>query len=497
MEDESVYTFIYKTVREYYQYEDFLEKKLQENSHSHKLNEGYLIDKNYIDYWKRFTNYDVIKNKIKYRDYQDAKPIIYQYRRLNNLKKYQPDAIQYVFYTPYDLTNSLNQGRSYALIHQNFWLLICTQKGLSEKGGMNYIIGKNNIIFDFNKFGNCHIITYDNIIDNSYQIIQGGNNGNNSYRRIIYNNNNNNNNYNDDNDQYRNSYNNNNNNNFNNNSFNNNSVNPNNFNNDNFNNNYNDNGEELELRKILLLYAFEQEIKRKINNLQYKEDDFQTYYLISKEWIEQYKSCYRYDEICRMIQKKEDLKKFLNNGYDEAKRNMHLILKKISFNNNNAKINFPVSLKNNNTFLSERNEVKLSNQNIVSYWKNFEILNEDLTNLLSKSESHQYNFLGNSSDAKCLFCSGKVIIDLSNDEHNANNYLYEIGSINNTDMIYYDEFIFFYEDEESKNDNLSKFKNDYLKFQKENLNFGINLECELYSQNGYAYGIAYKIPPHE
>ena len=64
-------------------------------------------------------------------------------------------------------------------------------------------------------------------------------------------------------------------------------------------------------------------------------------------------------------------------------------------------------------------------------------------------------------------------------------------------MIYYDEFIFFYEDEESKNDNLSKFKNDYLKFQKENLNFGINLECELYSQNGYAYGIAYKIPPHE
>ena len=122
MEDESVYTFIYKTVREYYQYEDFLEKKLQENSHSHKLNEGYLIDKNYIDYWKRFTNYDEIKNKIKYRDYQDAKPIIYQYRRLNNFKKYQPDAIQYVFYTPYDLTNSLNQGRSYALIHQNFWL---------------------------------------------------------------------------------------------------------------------------------------------------------------------------------------------------------------------------------------------------------------------------------------------------------------------------------------------------------------------------------------
>ena len=470
MEDEAVYTFIYKTVREYYQYEDYIEQKLQEDYHRPKTNEGYLIDKKYYDYWKKFTNYDEIKNKIKNRDYLDAKPIIYQYRRANNLKVYQSDAKQYLFYTSEDLINALNQGKSFVLINQNFWFLICTQKGLRERGGAIYILGKNKITFVFSQIDNCQIVTYDNIIDNSNEIYQKGDNSN----RIQ------NNNYNK---RYINSPNN---------SFNN-SIN-NSFNNNNNNNNFNE--EELELRKILLLYAYEQEIKKKINNLKYKDDNFETYYLISKDWILEYKRCYRYDEICRMIQKKDDLKVLLNNGYEQAKRNMHKILKKISFNNNNAKKYFPENLRNNNTFLSERNEAKINNQYVISYWKNFEIVNEDLKNLLSKSESHNYNFQS-ASDANCLICSGKVVIDLSKDEYNENNYVYEVGLISNNDMLYYDEYIFRYEDEESKNDNLNCFKNDFLCFQREKLNFGIDLECDLLNQNGYAYGTAFKIPLHD
>ena len=469
MEEEAVYTFIYKTVREYYQYEDYIEQKLQEDYHRPKTNEGYLIDKKYYDYWKKFTNYDEIKNKIKNRDYLDAKPIIYQYRRANNLKVYQNDAKQYLFYTSEDLINALNQGKSFVLINQNFWFLICTQKGLRERGGAIYILGKNKITFVFSQIDNCQIVTYDNIIDNSNEIYQKGDNSN----RIQ------NNNYNK---RYINSPNN---------SFNN-SIN-NSFNNNN-NNNFNE--EELELRKILLLYAYEQEIKKKINNLKYKDNDFKTYFLISKDWILEYKRCYRYDEICRMIQKKDDLKVLLNNGYEQAKRNMHLILKKISFNNNNAKKYFPENLRNNNTFLSERYEAKINNQYIISYWKNFEIVNEDLKDLLSISESHKYNFQG-ASEANCLICSGKVIIDLSKDDYNKNNYVYEIGLISNNDMLYYEEYIFRYEDEESKNDNLNYFKNDFLNFQREKLNFGIDLECDLLNQSGYAYGTAFKIPPHE
>ena len=479
MEDEAVYTFIYKTVREYYQYEDYIEQKLQEDYHRPKTNEGYLIDKKYYDYWKKFTNYNEIKNKIKNRDYLDAKQIIYQYRRTNNLKVYQNDAKQYFFYNSEDLINALNQGKSYVLINQNFWFLICTQEGLRERGGVNYILGKNTITFVFNQFDNCQIVTYDNIIDNSNQIYQKGDS---SMRR--------------QNNNYNNGYKNNLNNSLNtsyNNSLNNNINNSNNFNNNN-NNNFSE--EELELRKILLLYAYEQEIKKKINNLKYKDNDFKTYFLISKEWILEYKRCYRYDEICKMIQSKDYLKTLLNNGYEQAKRNMHKILKKISFKNNNAKKYFPEKLRNNNTFLSERYEAKINNQYVISYWKNFEIINEDLKNLLSKSESHNYNFDG-ASDANCLICSGKIVIDLSKDEYNENNYVYEIGLISNFDMLYYDEFIFTYEDEESKNDNLNYFKNDFLSFQREKLNFGIDLECDLLNQSGYAYGTAFKIPPHE
>ena len=493
MEEEAVYTFIYKTVREYYQYEDYIEQKLQEDYHKPKTNEGYLIDKKYYDYWKKFTNYDEIKNKIKNRDYLDAKPIIYQYRRANNLKVYQSDAKQYLFYKSEDLINALNQGKSFVLINQNIWFLICTEKVLRERGGVIYILGKNKITFVFSQFDNLQIVTYDNIIDNSNEIYQKGNNSNriqnNSYNKNYINSSNN-----SLNNSLNNSYNHiiNNNNNYNNNKNNYN----NNNNNFNINNNNDFSAEDLDLRKILLLYAYEQEIKKKINNLKYKDKDFQTYFLISKDWILEYKKCYRYDEICRMIQKKDVLKALLNNGYDQAKRNMHIILKKISFNNNNAKKYFPENLRNNNTFLSERNKVKINNQYIISYWKNFEIINEDLKNLLSKSESHNY-FFDSASDANCLICSGKIVIDLSKDEYNENNYVYEIGLISNNDMLYYDEYLFRYEDEESKNDNLNCFKNDFLSFQREKLNFGIDLECDLLNQNGYAYGTAFKIPPHD
>lgn len=78
--------------------------------------------------------------------------------------------------------------------------------------------------------------------------------------------------------------------------------------------------EEKELEKLLLLYAYEQEMKNKINNLTYKEDKFNNYYLISKEWITQYKKYYHYNEICRMIQKKDELKSLLDKGFNEAKK---------------------------------------------------------------------------------------------------------------------------------------------------------------------------------
>ena len=64
-------------------------------------------------------------------------------------------------------------------------------------------------------------------------------------------------------------------------------------------------------------------------------------------------------------------------------------------------------------------------------------------------------------------------------------------------MLYNDEYIFKYEDEEGKNESLNYLRNNnFLNFQKENIDLGINLECELV-KDGYAYGSVFKIPPHD
>ena len=63
-------------------------------------------------------------------------------------------------------------------------------------------------------------------------------------------------------------------------------------------------------------------MKNKINNLTYRDKRFSNYYLISKEWILEYKRCYHYDEMSKMIRKKESLRNVLNKGYNWAKENM-------------------------------------------------------------------------------------------------------------------------------------------------------------------------------
>ena len=86
-------------------------------------------------------------------------------------------------------------------------------------------------------------------------------------------------------------------------------------------------------------------MKSKINKLTYKETGFQNYYLISKEWISQYKKYYHYYEICNMIQGKDELKALLNRGFEEAKKNVYQVLKHISFKEKSKKKDFPEELK--------------------------------------------------------------------------------------------------------------------------------------------------------
>ena len=438
MEQEAVLTFIYKTIYAYSRYENYMKEKLEGKVIKERIIDGYLINKDYLNYWRKFSDYDDLKEQVQCNDYRNIKHILYKYRKSNKYQRYQPDAYQIIFKSPEDLLKALKiDNKAYVLIDYEFWKLICTEKGLKERGGMKYSLDKNTITFYFNEFDYCKIITNDNIIDNSKEIRSTGF------------------------DVVRQS-----------------------------------DKEEKELEKLLLLYAYEQEMKSKINKLTYKETGFQNYYLISKEWISQYKKYYHYYEICNMIQGKDELKALLNRGFEEAKKNVYQVLKHISFKEKSKKKDFPEELKANNTFLCEREDVLINKRYNVSFWRNFELINEELKNMFIFSEAHNYSF-ENVSDANCLITCGKVIINLSNDDYNENTFACEIGTISNNNMLFNDEYIFRYDDQEAMIENLNIAAQDFLAFQRDHLNMGAEFECDLLSKEGNPCGTGFKIPPHD
>ena len=438
MEHEAVLTFIYKTIKAYNQFQEYIEQKLQGKFVKDKFIEGFLISQEYFNYWKKYSDYDDLKNLVSCNNYQNIRPTLYKYRKSNKYQKYQADAIQKIFKSPEELYKAVKRdNQAYILIDSNFWKLICTESGLKQRGGVYYKLNKNSITFYFNEFDYCQIITKDNIIDSSKEIKSTGF------------------------DVVRQS-----------------------------------DKEEKELEKLLLLYAYEQEMKSKINKLTYKETGFQNYYLISKEWISQYKKYYHYYEICNMIQGKDELKALLNRGFEEAKKNVYQVLKHISFKEKSKKKDFPEELKANNTFLCEREDVLINKRYNVSFWRNFELINEELKNMFIFSEAHNYSF-ENVSDANCLITCGKVIINLSNDDYNENTFACEIGTISNNNMLFNDEYIFRYDDQEAMIENLNIAAQDFLAFQRDHLNMGAEFECDLLSKEGNPCGTGFKIPPHD
>ena len=87
---EAFLIFIYKTIKAYSQYQEFIEEKLQGKYVNKKIMNGYLISSKYFDYWRKFSDYDDLKDKvIMSKDYNSIKKILYQYRKSNKYQKYQ------------------------------------------------------------------------------------------------------------------------------------------------------------------------------------------------------------------------------------------------------------------------------------------------------------------------------------------------------------------------------------------------------------------------
>ena len=161
---EAYLVFIYKTIKAYSQYQDYIEQKLQGKFPKNKIINGYLIKKEYIDYWKKFSDFEDLRNIIITNTYNEIRATLYKYRKSNKYQQYQPDAQQIIFSTPEDFTRTIKkEHKSFVLIDLNFWNLICSEKGLKEPAGMKYSLDKNMITFYFNEFDYCSVITNDNI----------------------------------------------------------------------------------------------------------------------------------------------------------------------------------------------------------------------------------------------------------------------------------------------------------------------------------------------
>ena len=444
-DQESECSFTYKTLKAYREFEtSFKEEQGNENNDEEDFNqnEGYLIDKKYINFWKKFTDYEKLKDTILIGEESKVMNLIRKNRRNNHLKEYQPDATQAKYYSPFALYKSVKiNGKSYVLINKEFWQLICNDDELDSVGLVRYYFKDGNLILNYGVKGKLEIVTDDNIISGAKEMLFKDTN-----------------NFNDELEE--------------------------------------DDGYDIEMKKLILLYAFEEELKNKINNLKYVDSRFRQYYLISQEWIEEYKRYFHYNELCNLINNREDLRNLLNSGYDKAKYHLEYVKSKLLVIRKKPRQSFPQKLKEENTFLSEGSSVNIKNNSEVTFWKNFELVNEELKNLLANSQENGYD-IERSSSAKGLISSGKIIIDLSNDDNNQGIYAFEIGNIANNNMIFKDEYIFQYDNEEDKNNNLEFFKDKFYLFQKDELNFGLNLKCNLYNEDGLVYGTAFKIPPHE
>ena len=449
-DQEAECAFTYKTLKAYREFEESFKEEQNngnegnegEEDEDFNQYEGYLIDKRYINYWKKFTDYEKVKDIILIGEENKIMERIRKNRRNNHLKEYQPDATQVKYYTPFALYKSVKiNGKSYVLINKEFWKLICYDDGLDEIGLVKYYFQNGNLILNFGVKGKLEIITEDNIISKEKEMIFKDTNNFSEETEI-----------NED--------------------------------------------SNTEIENLILLYAFEEEIKKKMNNLKYIDHEFRQYYLISREWIEEYKRYYHYSELCNIINDREEIRNLLNSGYDKAKDHLEYVKTKLLVTRKKPRESFPQNLKEENTFLSEGNSVNIKNNSEVTYWKNFELVNEELKNHLAKSQENGYD-IERASSAKGLISGGKIILDLSNDLNNEGIYALEIGNIANNNMIFKDEYLFQYDNEEDKNNNLNFFKDKFYLFQKDELNFGLNLKCYLYNEDGNIYGTAFKIPPHE
>ena len=149
------------------------------------------------------------------------------------------------------------------------------------------------------------------------------------------------------------------------------------------------------LRKLLLLYAFTQELKSKVKSNFDPLSGFngEEYYLINGEWLNKYKNFYNYNQIVSLLQQY----KMNYQSFEQFKNNINNILNTVkNFYIKQKSVQFPNELIKGIPFIPTFEKALVNN---MSFYNDFYLVNYELNVELSNDKENQikanYSYVNN------------------------------------------------------------------------------------------------------
>ena len=205
------------------------------------------------------------------------------------------------------------------------------------------------------------------------------------------------------------------------------------------------------IRKIFLLYL--NELRLFIKN---KNNKFRPYYIINKNWIQKYKSYYKYDIISAEINKNKFIQTNLNNLLNSCENSninikdklIALIIQQLP---QNIIDEFNLSDKNFSSFKNEEMktpniaQIKYNNgNNILFYSNDFELISAEIYEYLFGSfDKNVRDYNSKAEKVECIFDNNYIIIKFPN-KNTEGKYLVETGNLN-PEKIFVPEFFILYD----------------------------------------------------
>ena len=391
---------------------------------------GFLIKKELIEILKKNIFYEKFEEGIGLCNF-NYKTLKSNIEKACRTKEIKTDIEQTVFNDSNELIKELDRNQFY-LINFDLWKVICKKKFVNDKR-IIFKFNDKEIILIFNeneklKFkNNKFIISKETLIEND---INAGNKRNFIYKKIASNN-------------------------------------------------------KIEIKTLINLFFYYEELKEQLIplNPEFNPNKKNIVYLISKAWIEKYKSFFNYDKLKSFLIEKQYLS--IKNSYNNNENKIEELIEKIEWEIPNEYIEEINNINNINKLKSYEHKYDIKINKItkpinkeLKYLNNYEIINSKIYGLFI-SEKYLENFYIQKCNYYCINENNILIKFISEDKK----YIDEILSIEDKNSVNPKYLL----DYDGDINNLNNFvKNDFINFCNKNEEY----YCGILNENkniGYCY----------